>query len=157
MVLSWLQEKTDMRFVRLLIAASAIALPLTPAFAPTPAAAQTAPASNAPSICTGNINIVRISEIKPGMMQKFLDAVAAQKAWYKNAGTPDEISVMRIMEQNPDTKAYTFSETQAITTHTEPASQTKGPAHDAAWDTFVTMFKDSSTIKTQYITCVATM
>jgi hypothetical protein len=31
---------------------------------------------------------VRVSDIKPGMMQKFLEAVTAQEAWYKKAGTP---------------------------------------------------------------------
>jgi hypothetical protein len=40
---------------------------------------------------------VSISEIKPGMMQKFLEAVAARQAWYKNAGTCDQITVMRII------------------------------------------------------------
>jgi len=105
------------------------------------------------STCTGNVNIVRVSDIKPGMMDKFLDAVAAQQAWYKNAGTPDEISVMRLMDQNSDTKAWTLSDTQAITTHIMPA-RSQSLTHDAAWDAFVAMFKDSSTIKTQFLTCI---
>jgi len=143
-----------MRYVRLLLAASALAVPFTTAFAPTQAVAQQAPAQ--PMLCTGDVNIVRLSEIKPGMMQKFLDAVAAQKAWYKTTGTTDEVFAMRIMEQNPDTKASAFSETQAITTHIVHGNR-KGPAHDAGYDAFVTMFKESSTIKNEYITCVVKM
>ena len=128
----------------------ALAASLTPALAPSPAAAQAAAAALP---CTGNINIVRISDIKPGMMDKFLQAVAAQKAWYKNAGTPDQIGVMRILDRDPNTKAYTLSETQAITTHIELANS-KQPTHDAGYDAFVALFSASSTIKTQYLTCM---
>ncbi|HZL50109.1 MAG TPA: hypothetical protein VFC37_04085 [Terracidiphilus sp.] len=106
---------------RWIVAISTLAIPLNPAFAPQQAAAQQTAAPAMSSGCTGNVNIVRISEVKPGMMDKFLGAVAAQQAWYKNAGTPDEISVMRVMEQNPDTKAWALSDTQAITTHVMPA------------------------------------
>lgn len=146
-----------MQVNRLLVALVVLGASFPHAFCPTPAAAQQAPAvaPAAPSPCTGSINVVRISDIKPGMMQKFLDAVAAQQAWYKQAGTPDQISVMRIMERNPDTRAYAFSETQAITTHIEPVTRTKGPAHDAGYDAFVAMYSASSTIKTQYTACIA--
>jgi hypothetical protein len=104
--------------------------------------------------CHGDINVVRISEIKPGMMAKFLAAVAAQQAWYKQAGTTDRIEVMRIMDRGPNTKAYSLSETQAITTHSISTSA-KNPAHDAGYDAFVAMFGESSTIKTTYMTCMA--
>jgi hypothetical protein len=144
-----------MYLARILVAISAFAIPLNPAFTSLPAAAQQAPAPAASSPCSGNLNIVRVSDVKSGMMQKFLDAVSAQQAWYKNAGTPDEISVMRVMEQNPDTKAWTLSATQAITTHVMP-DRSMSLAHDAAWDAFVAMFKDSSTIKTQYVSCIVT-
>lgn len=143
-----------MFLARWIVAISALAVPLNVAFAPMPAVAQQPAGSSMSSTCSGNINIVRVSEINPGKMDKFLSAVAAQQAWYKNAGTPDEISVMRVMDQNPDTKAWSLSETQAITTHIEP-SHAKSLPHDAAWDAFVALFKDSSTIKTQYLTCVA--
>jgi hypothetical protein len=144
-----------MHVKHLLLALTVFSASLSPAFCPTPAAAQQAPAPSAPLPCTGNVNIVRVSEIKPGMMSKFLQAAAAQQDWYKNAGTPDKIHVMRVMEQDPTTKAYTLSETQALTTHSMPATRAKDPAHDAGFDAFVTLFKDSSTIKTTYMTCVA--
>ncbi len=142
-----------MRIRRSLVLLFALAASLTPALAPSHVLAQQAAA---PFPCTGNVNIVRISEIKPGMMQKFLDAVAAQAAWYKSAGTPDSIAVMRVLNRDPTTKAYTLSDTQAITTHISPADE-KSPKHDAAFDAFVAMFAASSTIKTQYLTCMPGM
>jgi hypothetical protein len=144
-----------MNLARILVAISAFAIPLNPALTSLQAAAQQGQAPAAFSPCSGNVNIVRVSDVKPGMMQKFLDAVSAQQDWYKKAGTPDEISVMRVMEQNPDTKAWTLSATQAITTHVMP-DRSKSLAHDAAWDAFVAMFTESSTIKTQYLACIVT-
>lgn len=141
-----------MRLTRLLLALVAISAPLNPALYPTPAAAQQAPSAIP---CAGNVNIVRISDVKPGMMDLFLKAVAAQQAWYKNAGTPDQIGVQRILVQDPTSKAWSTSDTQAITTHVMPATRSTGPRPDqAAWDAFVKMFSDSSTIKTSYMTCV---
>jgi hypothetical protein len=110
-----------MRLSRLFLALTVFsALSLNPALCPTPAAAQQIPTAPSSLPCTGNVNIVRLSDVKPGMMDKFLKATAAQQAWYKNAGLPDQVGVMRIMERNPDTKAYAVSETQAITTHIIP-------------------------------------
>ena len=126
-------------------------------FTPTAAVAQTAPAARPALPCTGNLNVVRVSEIKPGMMQKFLQAVTAQQAWYKAAGTSDQISIMRVLTQDSTTKAWSTSDTEAITTHIEPAARTNGPAHDAGYDAFVALFKESSTIKTEYVTCVVKM
>jgi len=142
-----------MHIARLLFAVAVFSTPLTPAFGPVPAVAQQALAANP---CQGDLNVVRISEIKPGMMAKFLAAVAAQQAWYKGAGTTDKIEVMRIMDRDPNTKAYSLSETQAITTHSMSTSA-KNPAHDAGYDAFVAMFGASSTIKTTYTTCMAKM
>lgn len=42
-------------------------------------------AQNAPA-CDGDIALVRVSTIKPGAMQGFMDAVAAHKAWYRSHG-----------------------------------------------------------------------
>ena len=143
-----------MRLSRLFLALTVFSASLNPAFCPTPAVAQQAPAS-ALFPCSGKVNVIRISDIKPGMMDQFLKAVAAQQAWYKAAGTTDKIGVMRILVQDPTTKAYTASETQAITTHIMPTQRSTGPRPDqAGWDAFVKMFSDSSTIKTQYMTCM---
>jgi hypothetical protein len=89
------------------------------------------------------------------MMNQFLDAVADQTAWYKKAGLDDQIDVMRVMEQDPASKAWKLSETQAITTHVMPANR-DATKHDAGWDAFVAKFGASSTIDKAYVTCVAT-
>jgi hypothetical protein len=96
--------------------------------------------------CTGKQNVVRVSEIKPGMMTKFEEAVAAQAAWYKKAGTSDEIKLLHVL----DMATHDWSQTEALTEH---ISTGKSPAHDAGFDAFVALFTASSTIKTQYITC----
>lgn len=140
-----------MHVARLLLALAVCTTPLAPTLLSVPAVAQ-APAAEAPLPCNGTVNIVRVSEIKPGMMSKFLEAVAAQLAWYKDAGSSDEIGVMRVMERDPDTKAYKVSETQAITTHVM-VGEHKDLPHNEAWDAFVKMFAESSTIKNAYLTC----
>lgn len=86
-----------MRLSRLFLALTVFSAPLNPVLCPTPAVAQQAPAA-APIPCDGRLNVVRLSDIKPGMMDQFLKAVAAQQAWYKAAGTTDKIGVMRILE-----------------------------------------------------------
>jgi hypothetical protein len=109
--------------------------------------ASTAVAQAPMSACPGKQNIVRISEIKPGMMAKFEEAVAAQAAWYKQAGSTDEIILLQVV----DTKAHALSTTEALTEH---LSTGKSPAHDAGFDAFVALFNASSTIKSTYVTCV---
>ena len=122
---------------------ASLVLPATPAAAQQP--------TTPPPACDGSYNIIRISDINPGMMQKFLDAVAAQQAWYQNAGVSDQIAVMRII----DMKAGTYVPDQAVTSHVEPSMRGKRPVHDAGYDAFVAMFKASSTIKSEYFTCMA--
>ena len=135
-----------MRLATCLLAFAAFATPL---MSSAPSAAQQ---TRTPlPACDGNYNIVRLSDIKPGMFQKFLDAVAAQKAWYQKAGRTDEITVMRII----DLKSGSYSTTQAITTHIEPAGSPIGVTHDAGYDAFVALFRASSDIKTEYFTCMA--
>jgi hypothetical protein len=125
------------------------ALHSVPAFGQAPAAA-----AEPKSDCTGNLNLVRLSDIKPGMMDQFLKAVADQTAWYKKAGLKDRISVMRVMEQDPATKAWKFSATKTITTHIMPAGR-EAIKHDADWDAFVAEFSASSTIEKSYVACMA--
>lgn len=134
-----------MRLIRLFVAVAAFCLPLASFLAPASASAQ------ATSVCSGNLNIVRVSEIKPGMMAKFLEAVSAQQAWYKAAGGADEIKLLRVLDRSGD--SMTVSETQALTVHVEPAKREKMIPHDAGYAAFVAMFKESSTIKSEYITC----
>ena len=137
-----------MRLATCLLAFAAFTSPFT--LSSTPSAAQQSTARPPLPACDGNYNIVRVSEIKPGMMDKFLQAVAAQKAWYQSKGSPDTITVERVI----DTKAGTYSATEAITNHIQPPGS-KQPAHDAGFDAFVALFGDSSTIKSSFVTCMA--
>lgn len=144
-----------MRVARLMLSVCLCAVSFAPAVHSVPAAGQMAAAAAAPKgDCSGSINLVRVSDIKPGMMDQFLKAVADQAAWYKKAGLKDRISVMRVMEQDPATKAWKFSADKAVTTHITPAD--RGPLkHDADWDAFVAEFSASSTIEKSYVTCMA--
>jgi hypothetical protein len=119
------------------------ALSTSAAFAQTAATAPPTPA------CDGTIAVVRVSDIKAESMDKFLAAVAAQKEWYASHGLPDKIFVTKIIDRS----AGAYSTTQGITYHFYgPASSE--PKHDAAWDAFVKLFSESSTIKAGYLTCV---
>ena len=100
--------------------------------------------------CQGGYNIVRVSAINPGMMDKFVAAVAGQKAWYKKIGAPDEIIMLRVA----DTNTGEFSTTQALTKHKGATASGTAP-HDPDYDAFVALFKASSTITSQYMACEA--
>ena len=139
--------------LRLLVLAFMLAS-LTPTLNTTAFAQQT-PEHEAPLPCTGNIEVVRLSDIKPGMMLKFFEAVALQQAWYKKMGTTDQIEIKRVVEFDTASKAYMISETQAVTSHLEPAVRSKVLPHDPDYDKFVALYQESSTIKTEYRTCVS--
>jgi hypothetical protein len=139
-----------MRLASILLAFAVFASPF--ANAQTPAPVQTAP------VCDGSYNVIRVSEIKPGMMPKFLEAVAAHQAWYKNVGGTDQIVALRVIERNPDTKVQSISETQVVTSHIEPVARAQSlPPHDDAYNAFVKMYQESSTIKSQFQTCMPKM
>jgi hypothetical protein len=134
---------------------SLIALALFVALIPMLAARAIAQATGdyAPLPCTTYVDVVRLSEIKPGMLAKFYQAVALQQAWYRKAGGPDTIEVRRVTQRDPVTREYKISETQIVTSHIEPALR-KEPVHDAGYDMFVGLFNESCTIKLEYRTCI---
>jgi hypothetical protein len=135
---------------RPLLALAVLGASLAPALCLALAAGQQ-PASG--SACSGMINVIRVNEIKPGKMDEFLIAIAKQQAWYKDAGTPDQIQVMSVMARDPATRGFVISNAEAITAHIEPALR-KEPTHDAAYNTFVALFNDSSSVKSTFVTCV---
>jgi hypothetical protein len=136
-----------MRLATCLLAFAAF---ISPLYLSTTSKAQQNAARPPMPACDGSYNVVRISDIKPGMMDKFLGAVAAQKAWYKSKGSADTISVERII----DMKSGTYSSTQALTNRIQSVDS-KQPTHDAGYDAFVALFSESSTIKSAYWTCMA--
>jgi len=129
-----------MRF--LLLLCSVLALQSAPAFA------QEMPA------CDGHIAILRVSDVKPGAMKDFMAAVEAHQAWYrKNGVTDNQIVASRVIMKNEKTGKMEYSN-EVITYHINPPSNDrKLPRNDDAWKAYVKMYRDSSTLKTQYITC----
>lgn len=104
--------------------------------------------------CDGLYNILRVSEITPGVsVDKFMAAVAAQQEWYKSHGFADVIFAGRVIVRDPTTHAESYSDNEMVTYHyIKPGGAP--PTHDAAWDAFVKMFSDTSTIKETYAQCV---
>ena len=106
--------------------------------------------------CSGDVDIVRISTIKPGAMQGFMAAVAAHKAWYRSHGFNDNVIVAaRVIVRDEKTKALSYSETEVVTQHLRPPGPEKTASkHDAAWDAYVKQYRDTSDLKSEYTTCM---
>jgi hypothetical protein len=130
-------------------------------FASTFTLAQTAATKAAPSpspACNDSYNVIRVSEIKPGMMTTFMQAVAGHQAWYAAAGAPDKIVAMRVIDRDPATKAQSYSETQVVTSHVEPVTRAQPlPTQGDSYQAFVSLYKQSSTIKSEFHTCMPSM
>ena len=129
-----------MRF--LLLFCSFLTLQSAPAFA------QEMPA------CDGHIAILRVSDVKPGAMNAFMAAVEAHQAWYrKNGVTDNQIVASRVIVKDEKTGKMKYSD-EVITYHINPPrDDRKLPRNDDAWKAYVKMYRDSSTLKNQYITC----
>jgi hypothetical protein len=112
-------------------------------------------AQNLPA-CDGDIAIIRVSTIKPGAMAKFMAAVAAHKAWYRNHGFKDNaIVASRVILTDPHQGTSKYSETEMVTYHVHPPNEAQAEAKkDAAWDAFVKQYRDTSAIKEEYVTCM---
>jgi len=133
----------SMRLLPTLALLAGLAAPA--ALCQTPATPPTVPP------CDGAFAIVRVSEIKPeSSMDKFLAAVAAQKAWYAAHVPGDKIFVSRVKER----KATEYSTTEAITYHFYSNPTGAEPKHDAGFDAFVKLYSESSTITATYFTCM---
>jgi hypothetical protein len=106
--------------------------------------------------CDGSVATVRVSDVKPGQMQGFLAAVAAHKAWYRSHGFSDNVIVTsRVIVRDEKTKAMQYSDTEMVSYHVNPPSrEATMPKHDAAWDAYVKQYRDTSEIKSEYLTCM---
>lgn len=106
--------------------------------------------------CDGAIAIVRVSTIKPGAMDGFMAAVAVHKAWYRSHGFKDNVIVAsKIMIRDEKTGAMHYSDTEVLTYHVNPPNGKETQAKkDAAWDAYVKQYRDTSDIKTEYMTCM---
>ena len=137
-----------MRLASLLLAFVTLCPSVGLAQAPTPAA------PNMPA-CEGSITIVRVSDVQPGMMAKFKEAVAAQQAWYRSVGMADTILLIPMLDRSAT--GMTYSPNQAMTAHIVKVDGMPSPPHDAAYAAFVALYKASSTIKAEYTTCMPMM
>ena len=102
--------------------------------------------------CSGSVDVLRVSKVKPGQMALFLKASQDQEAWYKSHGLKDSFTVPRVFPAGSKAGTPVGADT-AITLHTN--TDPKRPANDAGWNAFVKEFADASTIETQYIVCTA--
>jgi hypothetical protein len=144
------ENPKPMRLASILLALTTIASPL--AFTPAAAFGQAGSAKPLPP-CNGTYDIVRVSEIKSGQMQKFIEAVTAQQDWYKQKGLIDQIILDRVVDE----KTGGWSETMAITRHTGVDNSGASRPQDDSYKAFVAMFNATSTIKATYYACQVTM
>jgi hypothetical protein len=138
--------------MRIPVTLTALAL-LCPAIALAANGAQ-APAPPQMPACDGVIEVVRLSEIPAtGSMDKFMAAVNAHQAWYSSHGFSDVVVAGRIVERDPQTHAESYSDKQVLTFHyIKPGGA--APTHDAAWDAYVKLYNETSTIKDTTVACV---
>jgi hypothetical protein len=141
-----------MRIFSSLVLAAGLIAPA--AFAQTPA--PTPPPAAAPLCGTDAVRLaIRVSDIKPGTMDTFLSAIKAHQAWYKSHGYPDDVIVYgKLIVRDPSSNAMVFSDSEVLTYHFFGPMTQAQPVHDAAWDAYVKLYSDSSTIKETYLTCV---
>jgi hypothetical protein len=119
--------------------------------------ATSALAQNASAACDGDITVIRVSTIKPGgSLQQFLEAVAANKAWYRANGVNDnDIFAARELVRDSASGTMKYSDTEVLTYHVRPPARARVPNRgDAAWNAFVKLFQENSEIKTEYQVCV---
>ena len=103
--------------------------------------------------CNGTYDIVRVSEIKPGQMQKFIEAVTAQQSWYKQKGLVDQIILDRVVDE----KTGGWSDTMALTRHTGVDNSGASRPQDDSYKAFVAIFNASSTVKSTFYACQVSM
>ncbi len=143
------KEIVSMRVPTALAVLALLCAPLAPM-----TSGQNAPAAPATPTCDGVLNILRVSDITPGAsIENFKAAVAAQQEWYKSHGFADVIFAAPVIVRDSTTHAESYSSNEMVTYHyLKPGGAS--PQHDAAWDAFVKMFSDTSTIKESYVQCV---
>lgn len=120
----------------------------------TPSLSAQSPGAAPMLACDGVYNIARISEITPtGSIDKFMAAVAAHQAWYASHGFPDIVFASRILVIDPKTGKSVQSDTQVMTYHLAK-TKSQPMTHDAAWDAYVKLYNDTSTIKETTLSCI---
>lgn len=121
------------------------------------ARAQTAapPAAVARPICDGHFAATRYSDVKPGQWATFEQAVRDHNAFYAAHGIATTVTLVRVLEADPATRAPRYSDTAAMTiaVYSDPAAATAAP-HDAAYAKFIAEYQASSTLREEHRICL---
>ena len=140
-------EKPMRKIVALFAFAALTLVPVPQIYSQTSATTPAVPVS-----CTGTPAVVRVSEVKPGMMDDFLKAVDAHRAWYRSHGfTANQIYASRVYEPGPNAA---FSSTEVLTFHVNPPTASAPIQQDDSYKAFVKMYRDTSTLKSEYRVCM---
>lgn len=134
--------------IRLLTMAATLAL-AAPALAQAAApAAPAAPTAPRPPRCDGEVQLVRISTLKPGAtIAQFEAVVARHMAWYRSHGyTENNQRIARLMTP-------TGWATDKVATIHVNAPGVPREKRDAEWDGFVKAYRDISDISNEYFLC----
>lgn len=126
-----------MTFMPLLLAVAMAAA--TPVLAQAPAAAPR---------CSGEVQVVRTSKLKPGAtVADFEKVVAQHMAWYRSHGyTQNSQRVGRVMTPQG------FAEDQVVTVHVN-APGVPRDKRDAGWDAFVVGYRAVSDVTAESLVC----
>jgi hypothetical protein len=119
-------------------------------------AATEAAAATPQDLCKGGELInVRTSKLKPGRSNEgFVKAVHDHQAWYRAHGLTqnDQIAGV-VLVYDQAAKSSTASPDTVATVHVNPPGPT-GPAHDSAWDAFVSEYRANSDLATETMICL---
>ncbi len=109
-----------------------------------PAAAQ----APAPPRCDGEVQVIRVSKLKPGAaLADFDKAVAMHMAWYRSHGyTANVQRVGRVMTREG------FVPDEVVTVHIN-APGVPREKRDAGWEAFVAAYRAVSDVSTEHLVC----
>lgn len=100
--------------------------------------------------CAGKPVTVRYSEIKPGQLETFKKAVAAHNAWYAAGKNATRVTLIRVVKRSDGKVAYDDGAAMTMTVYdTKPQ-----PPHDDAYNAFVKLYNDSSSVKEEHRGCM---
>jgi len=86
-----------------------------------------------------------------------LRAVKAHEKWYRDHGLKDnQIEVMNMVSMDQTTKMPMVTKTEVFFIHrSAPSTEKTKSMHDAGWDNYVKLYRDSSDIKSEYYVCMS--
>jgi len=112
-------------------------------------------AASAKALCpSGQLVIVRTSQIKPGGSKAGFDkAVADNQAWYRSHGVTGNTQVGGAVLTFDKASGWSTSPDMVATVHLNPPGGS-GPQADAAWDAFVAEYQANTNLVTQTMICL---